>query len=630
MVRLLRAVVACLVLSWLGGVAWPRQIDDQFITLAFAERAAHTGLPRWGTGELVEACSSPLQLVLGTLSILAGADPNLFVKRLAAGCGLALLLVASWRLPKTPVATVLLLALAAWEPLGWWTFAGMETTLYTLLLAFGWAGVLAIPAGDPRRDRLIAPLGALWLASTAHPEGSAHLLLALALSFRRAPRVVAGLLVAWLAWHTMRFTLYGELLPTPFLVKIAANPGLGRQWGQVGGDLATTVGLVACLLVGFRMRAIFLLPAAIQVAVALRAEPDWMGHGRHLLPGVAATVLAWGSLGTPRKWNFQTWILAVPVALFGGTLEAPSLVHDGVAYGRTGADEPFGSWFALAFDTPQLEDVRWIVAEAPAGSSVMLEDVGMPGNVPGVAVIDTVGLTDRLLARANAGDRAAEVLVERRLRARPPALVRRMRYGAEGIPHPLPWLRLPEPTLVEWPQGVAALYRLTEDRPTEAEILDRWRGLHARYPSQGPLAWELALALAETGHLAEAARVATDMAAEYPSDPVVEALPAAVFAPFDIETAGVRPFDLRQGSRLLPRSEVDSVRLLVAVDPPGGRVSVRWSCEGAEQVVDPASGPTALPPWTCPGDQARLRVSALDERPRAPLPEHLRVGLVAP
>jgi hypothetical protein len=625
-------LLAVAVLVCLGAPAWPQQIDDQLITLAFAHEWAATGLPRWGTGEIVEACSSFLQLTLATAWIaLGGDDANLFVKRLAVLCGGAIVVFAATRVPRNAAGILLLAALVTWEPLAWWSFIGMETTLFALLLTVGWTCVLA-----PRAGPLVG-LGALWLAATAHPEGNVHFalgaLLLLVRGDRRARRVVIVTGIALAAYHLLRVGYYGHVLPTPYLVKMASTDPFGPQWGQWGWELLTLAGIGAVLIVAFPFRPLSLIPFLVQCAVELNAEADWMGHGRHLLPGVCATVVAWAATAErPRRLGRAPLVGLLAIVGLAGSLVPPSVTLEGIAFRDMRDLATPMRWFRTALDTTQLEDVTWIVDGAPWNGGVVLEDVGMPGNVLGVRIIDLVGLTDRQIAQAWLEPEAADAPLRARLSgAGAPALVRRMKYGDDVFARPVPWLRLPSAQPVTYPQGTALQFRLTTERPTAEQVGARWDALHARYPSQGPVTWYHALDLARRGHLVDAARVADQATRRFPADRLLEALPYALFAPFDIDAAGEPRAPLRQTGRPLPRAEAAGLALLLAAEPladDGQLVNVRWSCGGPVSTVV-VRGPTRLPlpGWACVDDTARILVEGVDRRPRRPLPKHVYAGL---
>jgi hypothetical protein len=622
----LRTLAALLALVWLGSPAWPQQIDDQFITLAFAHRFAETGQLRWGTGEVVEASSSFLQLVLATIAAAAGLDTNLFVKLLAALCGAGIVAFAGSRLPRGIGGGLLLAALVSWEPMGWWSFAGMETTLFALLLLGGWVGVLT---GAP-----VAGLGALWLAATAHPEGNAHFALGAALVALRGPRrTVLPFVLALVAWHTLRTAYFGAFFPTPYLVKIAGNPPFGDQWHQVGLDLVSAVGIGAVLLGVFPLRRpVVLLPLLLQIAVALRAEADWMGHARQILPGLLATAVAWAVTSTPRPLGRATRALLVGVVAGAAWIVPPYVLASGLEIrSAAGLASPL-TWLRSAFDTTQDEDVVWIVENAPPHGRVMLEDVGMPGNIADIGIIDLAGLTDRLVALAWIDDRY-DAALKARFQVERPDLVRRMGYASDEASRPVPWLRLPAPRRVVYAQGTALLYTLSSVRPDPETVLARWAALHARYPSQGPLTWHYATALAASGRLPEAGRVAETAATNFPADPMLQALPASLFSPFPFQEFQDAPVRLRQTSRAIPRSVVPElgVRLLVEpADAKGQLVTLRWDCGGPVQTVRVVGSTVVpLPTFPCEAPHAALRVEAVDDRPRRTLGEWMTVGLVA-
>jgi hypothetical protein len=623
-----RVAAAWVVLLVLAAPGWPDQLDDQLITLAYAHSFAADGLLRWGTGATVEGFSSFSQLSLAAgWTALGGADANVFVKILGGLAAFTLVAYAARRIPGGVAGALLLAALVGWEPSARWVFVGMETSLYALLLTVGWAGVLGAPPG------VRAGLGALWLAAPTHPEGNLHFALAALVAARdRATWPTAAALgTALAAFHGLRVAYFGALLPTPYLVKIAANEVFGDQWLQIGGELLTLVGVGGAAAM-FRGHPAAWLPLVVQVGLALRAEADWMGHARHIFPGVWASAVAWGATSAPRSFPARRAALLLVIVGAASLFQPPDPFFPR-PHLREGIELPNPlAPLARSLDTTQREDVERLVTTTPAGGTVLLEDVGMPGNIPDVRVLDIVGLTDRDVARANAGDRTAEAALEARLRRAPdrPVLARRMVYG-EGEPaRPIPWIPLPKPQHVPYPQGTALWYRLSPEQPSADTVSRRWAALHDRYPSQGPVAWYHAMHEAAEGRLPTGVAVAERMGARFPSDPLTFALRSALFAPFPMESYAEPPRTLRQFSRPVRRGDVGGLAVLLRVDPDldqGQLVRLSWSC-GGEAAVVRTQGFTraALPAWTCAEDTARLRVEAVDDRPRRLLPESLLVG----
>jgi hypothetical protein len=131
---------------------------------------------------------------------------------------------------------------------------------------------------------------------------------------------------------------------------------------------------------------------------------------------------------------------------------------------------------------PPLDDnMLYLVEQVPWGRTVLLYDVGLPGHIDGLSVLDGVGLVSNAFARSERGDDplGAE------------------RFGVDGI---YLWLRtdydggrvrlsdaaharLPFEERFELEGHPAVVLRVDEERPTRAEVRARWCGLAGRFPS---------------------------------------------------------------------------------------------------------------------------------------------------
>jgi hypothetical protein len=141
-----RLFAAIVLLALLAAPAWPSTVDDVYISLTYARHWAESGALEWSTGERVEGYSNFLFVAAMALAARLGLDMDLLAQVVAFVAGTAPLVLLHRRLgPGTP-ATLCLLALAAWAPLGHWSVIGLETTLYAALLAGGWSLVLGSPS----------------------------------------------------------------------------------------------------------------------------------------------------------------------------------------------------------------------------------------------------------------------------------------------------------------------------------------------------------------------------------------------------------------------------------------------------------------------------------------------------
>jgi arabinofuranosyltransferase len=168
--------------------------DDAYISFAYSRNLAEHGELTFNLGERVEGYTNFLwTLVLG-LGMLVGAPPEWLSRVLGTACALATLLVV-FRLMervlgrRTPWAAVPALLLATSSGFACWSSGGLETQLFTLLVAAAF-DAYAAAATEPRALRRLGVL--LALASMTRPEG---------------PMIAAVFGVHWLAgalWSRLR------------------------------------------------------------------------------------------------------------------------------------------------------------------------------------------------------------------------------------------------------------------------------------------------------------------------------------------------------------------------------------------------------------------------------------------
>ncbi len=478
----------------LAAPSWPGTVDDVYITLGYARHWADTGVLEWTTGERVEGYSNfAFMAAMAALSRL-GADLDLCSQLLAVGCGVAIIALAHRVLPRAPLGTIALLALATWSPLNHWSMVGMETTLFALLLAGGW--LLAL-----RRDA--RGMALLALAAISRPEGIAHVAVATALVGWRAWPA----LLALCAYHAARVAYFGAWLPTPILVK-AASVGFTRHGlSQVAGDLVVAAGVLgATFAAGRASRRDTLwtiVPLALQSLVLWRASGDWMSWGRITMPGVVATVVAYASVAT-RPWGISkpphagvpsaagrrmlTGLAVVPALAFAllaprgyGTFDVQ--LRDLAAVAR------FPAHFTHGLDTPVAEDVGWAIDNVPTGARVLVVDAGMLGDIPGVHAIDMRGLTHRPAAEAVARGEG-EAWLRDTLAADPPEFLRLATWPGEAPAEYPGWMLAPYVLrdTVRYGGGESRWYAVDHATPSASERAARWDEMLRRHPSQ-PFLW---------------------------------------------------------------------------------------------------------------------------------------------
>lgn len=596
-------LLACLTLL-VGALPYlPVQIDDAWITFAYAWNLADHGEIAWTSGERVEGFSSWSHLALMALGAFAKLDLSVVARVLSAACT-ALALAAVGRSRSGPERGVLLLALAAWQPLHFWSTQQLETMLAAALAAWAWPGVLAGGAAWGA-----ACLGLAALAVT-RPEGAAWLAVALAarLVERRPlgrPDLAAGVAVVGLAaFHAWRVTYFGEALPTPFLVKVEGVRGAADGWALAALQLGSAGVVLGCLAASrTAIPTLAWAPLGIQTLLLIRADGDWMGNARFLVPGVFAAVTAGLRHGVPVAPGFRRpALLALLPASFlwepDPIGEASARLRDVGALVRV-PTVPGGY--------PVADELRFVVTRVPEGGAVQIPDVGTPGHVPGVRVLDSTGLVDRAVAE---------------LHARPSASATAAVFARYAPSFGLACVRYLTPPgdadlgpLGDFPVAVPAdrgwRWRCRDDTRVPPPVeRARWAAMAARFPSQPWLREQLARAAVADGD--EAAAFATG------------APPDAFLLPetgAGHDAARGRPLvtDGEIVSAPLPPARWDTLSLVLDADDPGEEgalAAARWvgACEDRGVTVSVHTTATiALPPCAEPGPR-RLAIRFLNDR----------------
>jgi len=617
---------------------WSSVVDDHYITLTFAHELVERGRIGWPGGGRVEGFTS-----LGWVLILALLDAlHLDVPRAAQAVSLAAGYftagLAAWRLDWRGVAGPAALALACWSGLSYWSADGMETTTYALVLALGWALVV-----DGRRLRI--GLGLLLLAVVFRPEANAVLLGALVLRARQRWTLVATT-AAWLAYHAWRASYFEGLLPTPFLVKVLSPDGsILHALPAWLADLA--IGAIPLSLIArarslnLRRAALPLLPLAVHAASALSIGGDWMGWSRLLLPGVVAS--AAGLLAVtpgPQRTASRAWWLP---ALLGCALAAnPNGTH-------LIGPRPVPTLHPLrtGLGTPLSEDVAFLVRQAPWDATVVLTDVGMPSQIPGLRILDAYGLAWRPAALAAAGmdssfgDAFLAMVHDPEQR---PVFLRSSRFdGVEpsDLPGPLE-AKFHEQQRIVYGGGVVRWFRGREGLPDGARIIDRWQDLATRFPSQPFLRWQLAMALADQDRWPQARSVGDELWSRYPDFMTRGAIEASLSFPrasdpahYDSDRGAALYWDSEARSRPLAQEEWRTASLDLDADDPGedgamARIVATCDCGGSAPTEVAVRGPTRLPlpPWPeCAPTRARVQVQFTNDQSDGKRDRNLYVNL---
>ena len=300
--------------------------DDAYISFVFARNLAEHGELTFNLGDPVEGYTNFLwTFLLGALMVV-GVPAPWAAKVLGTGFGLGTLYVA-FRIGErvlgrgSPLAALAPLLLACSSGFACWSSGGLETQLYTFLVAVALDAYLE--CGE--RPAAIARAAiALALSAMTRPEGL--LLAALFVAHRLADNLLgarrlrptrhelyacAWFLGLWAPWFAWRWWYYGWPFPNTYYVKAAgaAVPGydakmrsngwyyVGRWFAQTGLTWASPLaiaGLIARPRRDARFALVTLAPIIFVVYLRYVAGVggDFMGLHRFIMPLFVLAALA--------------------------------------------------------------------------------------------------------------------------------------------------------------------------------------------------------------------------------------------------------------------------------------------------------------------------------------------------
>jgi hypothetical protein len=214
--------------------------DDAYISFVFSRNFAEHGELTFNLGAPVEGYTNFLwTIVLGVL-MLVGIPPEISSRVLGTACALVTLWIVFRSMQRalgktSPWCAVPSLLLASSSGFACWTSGGLETQLFTMLVA----GALDAVVAAQERPRAIRRAGVLLaLAAMTRPEG---LLVAAVLGVVRVVDLVlryrkdktlairdelfaaAWFLALWAPWFAWRWWYYGWPFPNTYYVKAAGE-----------------------------------------------------------------------------------------------------------------------------------------------------------------------------------------------------------------------------------------------------------------------------------------------------------------------------------------------------------------------------------------------------------------------
>lgn len=413
--------------------------DDAFIAFRYAKHLAGGMGLTWNPGEPpLEGFSSPLHVLLLSAGIRIGLDPLALSQILGLLGSLLACLGAAWVARElsnddpraSPLAA---LGLSLSTPLAAWSRGGLETTLFTGLLACAVATWL-------RKNRGLGPrwLPALllFIATLSRPE--AVLIAAVAFTFDAVPHLrpagksssprrlggdwwlYAALMAFYLGWKLFYF---GDLLPNTYYVKSGAGlPSLksglvySLRFFQAYGAVNLLLAIVPMVFLRWpRKSALAFLWCCIGLYTL---HVTWIGgdysyFGRYLIP-ILPMLVSLSAVGAILLWERTRGLRQVP--RFGIALLVLGASCMQLSAGSLGEvrDRPFllfrpwrlldripapGDPFASLFRPDYIHMGKALHDYFPQDRTVACLAVGAIGYYSDRPILDLLGINDRRIAR---------------------------------------------------------------------------------------------------------------------------------------------------------------------------------------------------------------------------------------
>jgi len=392
--------------------------DDSYISLRYCHNLIDGNGPVWNPGERVEGYSNFLFVILVGLFGRLGINLVLASKAISVASFALLLGYLIWRgrrafgneIAGATISFQPILLTGASYCMIIWSFGGLETTLFSLLVTGGvltaWDGL----TGEPRTAMTAGMV--LGLATLTRPDGGLFFLIAaffyLFPFIQRRPksglRLIAlfGPFVLLIGAHEIwRYAYYGQFLPNTWYVKgVVSWARLAMGWRY---------------LIGFAITQPFLLPVMIAALIYRTIALSWNTELAFLSVSVFAFIAYVMAIGGDHMLAYRPLIAVIPLlavliakalepmligvrAVIAASLLAVLIISQMAFPGRgiQGAEIPDGAAFCGEIVG------KYINANWPAGSLVALNSAGAtPYFAPNLRFLDMLGLNDTTIARRN-------------------------------------------------------------------------------------------------------------------------------------------------------------------------------------------------------------------------------------
>ena len=397
--------------------------DDAFISLRYARNLVDGHGLRYNIDENppVEGFTNFLWIFIQAIPLFLNMEPVCYLKIVGFSTGIvliftcALLLLRHTQSKRWMRAGAFLAAINV--PIAVWTVSGMETVWFSLCCA---AALLTAPQIFNASHRIAAC--AFWsvLAVLTRPDGVIVVVSIVTIQFlmalsdaRMRPvliRYAAVMLSAGCLYAAWKLYYFHDLIPNTFHAKVSSGAweelinGLYyiKDWLFRWGWPLVALSVIAALFQRRNHKAMLLLLfSSLTITYIAVVGGDFMRFHRFFtVLAVPMIVLSTGSMAVLSQRVFQKQTLIPKISFI---FIAFCLL---LGYSASQAAAHYRHFSRLNLKNPTQEDQKrnqilgqWLKSALPPGSKIATYNIGRIGYYSGLPTIDTLGLTDRDIAR---------------------------------------------------------------------------------------------------------------------------------------------------------------------------------------------------------------------------------------